>query len=64
MRQYEWSVSFESGGPEYVVWAFCEEEATILAQAQRIKGGLKWRRIKRVAQQAEARRHQHQSLLA
>lgn len=38
MKETEYTVIFTTGG-EVTVWAFCSEDAIILAQAERIKSG-------------------------
>jgi len=44
MKPKAYCVKFETGN--VIVTAFCEEEAVILARAERIKAGLQWRTIK------------------
>lgn len=39
MREYRWTVSFPAG---------CEESAKILAQAEQIKAGNEWKKIKSI----------------
>ena len=64
MRDYEWFVDFDDTGVDPVVRAGTEDEAIILAQAQRIKAGLTWRRIKEVRRSTLPRRRQRCSPLA
>jgi len=44
MRDYDWFVDFKDGGG-VVVRALGKDEAVVLAQAQRIKSGLRWREV-------------------
>ena len=50
MREYRWTVSFPAGTGVITidVYAGCEESAKILAQAEQIKAGNEWKKIKSI----------------